>query len=335
MFLALAGGVGGAKLATGLANILPGADLTVVVNTGDDFEHLGLHISPDIDTVMYNLAGIHNRATGWGVQGETWHFMRALKALGGETWFQLGDRDLATHVERTRRLKSGESLSAITSDFCRALGIPCSVVPMSDDRVRTIVHTDRGALAFQDYFVRLRCEPRVLRIECEGAERARMSAGLEAALNHTRLQAVVICPSNPFLSVAPILAISAVRASLRSRGVPVIAVSPIVGGQAVKGPAGKILKELGQEVSCIGIARYYQGMIDTLVIDDADRSLAPSIDALGIEPVITDTIMRETSDKERLAKLIMALASKKSSAVTPECPGTTPTPQDWRAPRDS
>ncbi len=307
MILALAGGVGGAKLVSGLARVLPPNELCVVVNTGDDFEHLGLHISPDLDTLMYNLAGIHNPEAGWGIAGETWNFMHALEVLGGDVWFRLGDRDLATHTERTRRLKAGESLSSITQSFCRRLGIEHNVVPMSDDPVRTIVHTDRGALAFQDYFVRLRCEPVVHRIEYDGADYARLSAGFEAALADGQLQGVVICPSNPFLSVAPILAISGLKEKLRSGGVPIVAVSPIVGGQALKGPAAKLFTELGHEPSAFEVARYYQGVVEALVIDEVDCSLALSIGGLGIEPIVTHTIMRHPSDQERLAREVIEL----------------------------
>jgi LPPG:FO 2-phospho-L-lactate transferase len=302
VILALAGGVGGAKRATGLARVLPPSELTVVVNTADDFEHLGLLISPDLDTVMYNLAGIHNPELGWGIAGETWNFMQALKALGGETWFQLGDRDLATHTERTRRLKAGESLSAVTQSLCERLGVQHRVVPMSDDPVRTIVHTDRGVLAFQDYFVRLRCEPVVNRIEYEGADRAQMSAGFEAALNDDQLKCVVICPSNPFLSIGPMLALAGAQEKLRSRGVPIVAVSPIVGGQAVKGPAAKIFKELGREASATEVARFYLGLVDSLILDETDRNASSAIAELGIDPVITNSVMRSLADKERLAR---------------------------------
>ncbi len=315
MILALAGGVGGAKLATGFVRVLSPAELTIVVNTADDFDHLGLHISPDLDTMMYNLAGIHNPETGWGIAGETWGFMQALKVLGGETWFQLGDRDLATHIERTRRLKAGESLSAITQFFCRQLGIQHRVVPMSEDPVRTIMNTDRGPLAFQNYFVRLRCEPVVNRIEYDGADRARLSAGFEAALNDGQLRGIVICPSNPFLSIAPILAISGLRAKLRSRGVPIIAVSPIVGGQAIKGPAAKLFRELGCEPSAVEVARYYRGVVDAVVIDEVDHSLAPSITDLGIEPIVTHTIMHNQSDRERLAREVIDLSNSLGSGL--------------------
>jgi LPPG:FO 2-phospho-L-lactate transferase len=251
--LALAGGVGGAKLADGLAAILPPGDLTVAVNTGDDFEHLGLRISPDIDTVLYTLSGLNNREQGWGLEGETWAFMNALERLGGATWFRLGDRDMATHIERTRRLRT-ETLSAITADFAVRLGIKQAIVPVTDDPAPTMVATDEGLLPFQDYFVRLQCRPRVERLEFPGIADASMSPGFAVALADPALTQIVICPSNPFLSILPILTLPGVRDALSARSVPVIAVSPIIGGQAVKGPAAKIMTELGMPVSPVGVA---------------------------------------------------------------------------------
>jgi LPPG:FO 2-phospho-L-lactate transferase len=307
MILALAGGVGGAKLARGLADVLGPDELLVVVNTGDDFVHLGLHISPDVDTVVYTLAGINNPIQGWGIAGETWGFMRALEALGGETWFQLGDRDLAVHVERTRRLRKGEKLSSITRDFSERMGIRHRVVPMSDDPVPTIVHTDEGPLSFQDYFVRRRSEPVVTGLEFSGAEQARMTEAISSAASCESLAAVVICPSNPYLSIAPILAVPGVRSILEHRRVPAIAVSPLVGGRALKGPAAKIMHELGKEPSSLEIARFYRGLIDALVLDHADAVLADSVRSLGITPVITSTIMNEPGDRSDLANQVVAL----------------------------
>jgi LPPG:FO 2-phospho-L-lactate transferase len=308
VILALAGGVGGAKLARGLADVLDPDELIIVVNTGDDFEHLGLHISPDVDTVVYTLAGISDPIQGWGVAGETWGFMRALETLGGETWFQLGDRDLAVHVERTRRLRGGETLSSITTDFCARLGIRHRVVPMSDDPVPTIVHTDEGPMSFQDYFVRRRAEPRVSRLEFSGVEQARMAEAICSAASSESLAAVVICPSNPYLSISPILAVPGIRSILEHRRVPAIAVSPLVGGRAIKGPAAKIMEELGKEPTSLEIARFYGGLIDTLVLDHADDGLADSIRALDITPVSTNTIMREPEDRSALARQVIALA---------------------------
>lgn len=307
MILAFAGGVGGAKLAAGLARVLPLGALTVAVNTGDDFEHLGLHISPDLDTVMYNLAGCHNRETGWGVAGDTWQFMQALRGLGGEDWFQLGDRDLAVHVERTRRLRAGETLSSVTWTLCEALGIRQRVVPMSDDPIRTVVDTDRGRMGFQDYFVRLRCEPVVREIHFEGAITAKASAELFKVLDSPGLRALIICPSNPYLSVAPILAVPGVVEKIRALGKPVIAVSPIVGGKAIKGPAGKLMQELGHEVSALSVARHYRGIVDTLVLDDVDAGLAPAIRELGMLCEVMPTIMHCDADRVALARAVHSL----------------------------
>ena len=305
MIVALAGGVGGAKLAAGLARVLPPEELVIAVNTGDDFEHLGLHVSPDLDTVMYTLAKIANRETGWGRADETWSFMEALARLGGPTWFKVGDRDLATNVERTRRLRAGETLSEVTRDLCARLGVRHAVVPMSDDPVRTIVHTDRGALEFQHYFVRDRCEPRVQRLEYRGAAGARPSAALRAAL--VRGAGVLFCPSNPYLSIAPILAVPGVRDAIAGRAV---AVSPIIAGRAVKGPAAKIMHELGMAPSALEIARYYRGIVHTLVIDRADAALAPAIETLGIRTVQEDTLMGGDSDRKRLASACVALLER-------------------------
>jgi LPPG:FO 2-phospho-L-lactate transferase len=301
VIVALAGGVGGAKLAAGLARALPPEDLVIAVNTGDDFEHLGLHVAPDLDTVMYTLAGIANPETGWGRADETWSFMGALEGLGGPTWFRLGDRDLATNVERTRRLRAGEALSDVTRELCERLGVRHAVVPMSDDAVRTVVHTDCGALEFQHYFVRERCAPHVQRLEYRGAEAARPSPALRAALG--RCTGVVFCPSNPYLSIAPILAVPGVREAIAGRAV---AVSPIIAGRAVKGPAAKIMQELGIEPSALEVARCYRGIVRTLVIDRADAGLAPAIEALGVRAVAEDTVMTGEAERERLARACIA-----------------------------
>jgi LPPG:FO 2-phospho-L-lactate transferase len=302
VIVALAGGVGGAKLAAGLARVLPPEELVIAVNTGDDFEHLGVHVSPDLDTVMYTLAGIADPETGWGRADETWAFMVALERLGGPTWFRLGDRDLATNVERTRRLRAGETLSGITRDLCARLGVRHTVVPMSDDPVRTIVHTDRGALEFQHYFVRDRCEPRVRRLEYRGAESARPSAALREALG--RGAGVIFCPSNPYLSIAPILAVPGVREAIGGRA---LAVSPIIAGRAVKGPAAKIMQELGIAPSALEVARYYRGIVRALMIDRADAALAAPIEALGIRAVEEDTLMTDETGRARLARACVAL----------------------------
>lgn len=301
--LALAGGVGGAKLALGLAHVLPPDELTVAVNTADDFEHLGLSICPDLDTVMYTLAGVANPETGWGRRDESWTVMDAVGALGGETWFRLGDKDLATHIERTRRLRAGESLSSVMRDLGGRLGVKPAMVPMSDDPVRTMVTTvDRGELAFQDWFVRLRCEPVVKSVRFAGAETAKPHPAL---IETKGLRGLIVCPSNPFVSVAPILALPGVRASIERATVPRIAVTPIVGGQAIKGPAAKMLAELGHDVSALGVARYYKGWVDGFVLDAQDKALAAPIEALGLKVRVADTMMRNDRDKRRLAAEVL------------------------------
>lgn len=310
MIIALAGGVGGAKLAHGLAAVLPPEELQVVVNTGDDFEHLGLHVCPDLDTVMYTLAGRANPETGWGLAGETWRFMEALQHLGGETWFRLGDQDLATHVHRSARLTAGDTLSQVTVQLCQSLGVSHPVAPMSDDAVRTLVRTAGGELGFQDYFVRRQCSPQILGLRYVGAAQARPSPALTRALRSSHLRAVVICPSNPYLSIAPLLALPGMREQLRQAGVPVIAVSPIVGGAALKGPAAKIMRELGLEASALEIARHYGPLIDACVLDHADAALAPAVDALGIAPLVTGTVMRSIPDRIQLAHEVLGLVQR-------------------------
>ena len=300
--LALAGGVGGAKLALGLSNVLPSDALTVAVNTADEFEHLGFSISPDLDTVMYTLAGVANPETGWGRQGESWTVMEALGAVGGETWFRLGDKDLATHIERTRRLRAGESRSSVMRDLAARLGVKPAMVPMSDDPVRTMVATDQGELAFQDWFVRLQCRPAVRSVRFAGAEQAQPHPAL---LDLNGLRGIVVCPSNPFVSVAPILAVPGVRAALTGAQTPRIAVTPIVGGQAIKGPAAKMLAELGHDVSALGVARYYKEWVDGVVLDAQDAAFAGDIAALGMRVRVADTMMRNDTDKRRLAAEVL------------------------------
>ena len=300
--LALAGGVGGAKLALGLAGVLPSEALTVAVNTADDFEHLGLAISPDLDTVMYTLAGLANPETGWGRRDESWTVMEALGALGGETWFRLGDKDLATHIERTRRLRAGERLSAIMRDLAARLGVKCAMVPMSDDSVRTVVMTTTGELAFQDWFVRLRCEPIVRSLAFAGIKSAKPHPAL---LDLGSLRGLIVCPSNPFVSVGPIVALPGVRAAFEGARIPRIAVTPIVGGQAIKGPAAKMLAELGHDVSALGVAQYYKGLIDGFMLDAQDAALRAEIEALGMRVRVADTMMRNDQDKLRLARVAL------------------------------
>ena len=303
--IALSGGIGGAKLALGLSRIVPGEDLVVVANTGDDFEHLGLRISPDLDTLMYTLAGLANIDAGWGRAGETWTFMSALEALGGETWFQLGDGDLATHVERTRRLAAGESLSAITADFCRRSGVGPRILPMSDQPVRTVVRTPDGDLDFQRWFVERRCEPEIRGLRFAGLEEALPHPEWMGALARPDTGAVVICPSNPFISIDPILALPGVKEALRNAPAPVIAVSPIVAGDAVKGPTAKMMRELGRPVAAHAVAAHYAGLIDGYVLDEAD---AGDADRVSVPCRVTPILMREERDKVRLAAEVLRFA---------------------------
>ncbi|MCB4768338.1 2-phospho-L-lactate transferase [Ancylobacter sp. Lp-2] len=304
--LALCGGIGGAKLALGLYRTLGPGHLTVAVNTGDDFTHLGLHVSPDIDTVAYTLAGLNDTERGWGLAGETWHFMEALGRLGGDTWFQLGDHDLATHVVRTQRLAAGETLSQVTAGLATRLGLHARLLPMSDDPVRTLVDTEEGRLAFQNYFVEHRCRPRVTGISFAGAETAKPQDDVLALLADGTLAAIVICPSNPYLSVDPMLAIPGLREALKASAAPVIAVSPIVGGKAVKGPTAKIMEELGLPVSIRAIADHYRDLIDGFILDDAD---AADSTGLGIPSVATRTLMETLGDRERLARSVLDFAA--------------------------
>jgi LPPG:FO 2-phospho-L-lactate transferase len=309
MIVALAGGVGGAKLADGLARCV-GPELTVIVNTGDDFEHLGLHISPDLDTVMYTLAGVANPATGWGIADETWSTLEQVARLGGPDWFKLGDKDLATHILRTQRLRGGDRLTDITADLCHALGVVAHVLPMSNDPVRTTVQSGSDRYPFQDYFVRLQCTVPVTGLQFEGAPGARPGPEVEAALKDTSLAAIVICPSNPYLSIDPILAVPGMRDLIDKAHVPVVAVSPIIGGAAVKGPAAKIMAELGVSPSVAGIAEHYNGLIDGLMIDTVDAGLAGDIAPMGIRVSTTRILMRDVDDRQRLARECIAFAQE-------------------------
>jgi LPPG:FO 2-phospho-L-lactate transferase len=303
----LSGGVGGAKLTLGLYRVLPPDTLTVVANPGDDFEHLGLAICPDLDTLLYTLSGQANPELGWGRRDETWTFMAALERLGGATWFRLGDGDLATHVERTRRLAGGESLSAIIDDFRRRFGIAARLLPASDDRLRTRLETGEGWLDFQDYFVRLRCEPVVRRIEFAGSDAARPHPDFLAALADPDLRAVVICPSNPFISIDPILAVPGVRPALRDCRAPVVAVSPIIAGKAVKGPTAKMMEELGLPADAASVARHYRDFLDLYIVDEADRDIAVGID---LPVVFAPTLMLTLEDREALARIVLAAAER-------------------------
>lgn len=308
--IALAGGVGGAKLAHGLAMQLPADELLVVVNVGDDFTHLGFPVCPDLDTVLYTLAGIANPETGWGLAGESWHFMAALQALGGETWFRLGDRDIATHTRRRQLLADGLPLSAAVDVLRRAHGIGCAVLPASDAALRTQVASDAGEMDFQVYFVREQCRPVVHSLRYAGAETAQPAPWQGRPWTETPCGGIVICPSNPYLSIAPILAMPAARQWLAARPAPAIAVSPIIGGAAVKGPAAKLMREFGVEPSALAVAEYYRGLIDYLLIDQADAGQAAAIRALGIEPVVHDILMRDAADRHRLARLCLGILAR-------------------------
>lgn len=307
--LAVSGGVGGAKLALGLRNIVPPGRLTVVANTGDDFEHLGLHVSPDVDTLLYTLSGLANPETGWGRHDETWTFMAALAALGGETWFRLGDGDLAVHVERTRRLRAGEPLSSIIGDFADRLGVRAAIVPMTDDRVRTRVRTSDGWLDFQRYFVEQQCRPKITEFIYDGAATAKPHPDFVAAITDPALRAIVICPSNPFISIEPILALPGVRKALCAATAPVVAVAPIIGGEAVKGPTAKIMRELGLKVGAETIADRYDDLLDGYIVDDRDSSL---IAKLRIPSIATNALMVSLADREQLAKMTLAWADELS-----------------------
>jgi LPPG:FO 2-phospho-L-lactate transferase len=310
LVVALSGGIGGAKLALGLSRIVAPDNLIIVANVGDDFEHLGLHISPDADTLMYTLAGLDNTKLGWGRQDETWSFMETLTALGGEDWFRLGDRDLAVHVERTHRLRQGETLSAITADFCRRLGVGPRVLQATDDRLRTRLLTDDGWLDFQDYFVRLQCRHVVRELAFDGAGDARPHPDLLVALRDERLRAVVICPSNPFISVEPILAVSGMRQALAACAAPVVAVSPIIGGRAIKGPTAKMMTELGMIPSAAAVGKRYGDLLDGYVMDVED-----ALEAAHVAPRVTlaPTLMTNLAEREQLARVVLEAADALAS----------------------
>jgi LPPG:FO 2-phospho-L-lactate transferase len=305
--VALCGGVGGAKLAYGFARVLPPQDLAIIVNTGDDFEHFGLRICPDVDTVMYTLAGVDNRDTGWGRAAESWAAMDEVGRLGGETWFKLGDKDLALHLLRRQLLDRGERLTTVTRQLAARLGVESAVLPMSDGPVRTIVETAEGDLAFQEYFVRRRCEPKVTGFRFEDAARAMPSPEVEAALSHPGLRGIVICPSNPYVSIGPILAIDGIRERLEGASVPILAVSPIVAGRAIKGPAAKMMAELGGAVSGLLVARHYGKLIDGMVLDEQDRVLLGQRRDGDPRLFVAPTVMRTSQDRVALARECLRL----------------------------
>ncbi len=304
--LALSGGVGGAKMAAGLATILPPERLTVVVNTGDDFAHLGLTICPDIDSVTYAMAGLHDPVRGWGMADESWQMMGMLRQLGGPDWFNLGDRDLAMHLMRSAALRKGQSLSDVTVQLSKALGIHVNITPMSDNPVRTQIETAQGWLDFQSYFVGQQCQPIAKSIRFEGADTAQISPAFAHALARSDLAAVVICPSNPYLSVDPILAIPGAREALLGLDVPMICVSPLIGGAAVKGPLGKLLVELGTGANNAAIAAHYGTIISHMMIDRVDDKDAAPLRAGGLCVSLADILMRDADDQSRLAYEVLA-----------------------------
>ena len=304
--LALTGGVGGAKLSLGLATILPPREVVFLVNVGDDFVHFGLNISPDVDTLTYTLADVVNTKQGWGRGDETWRCMDELDAYGGDTWFRLGDRDLGLHLFRTAMRQRGKTLTEVTAAVCSRLGIKHEVIPATDDYLRTIVHTDQGELSFQDYFVRLQCEPEVTSI----AYAQPTPATLNSLVKKLDIDGVVICPSNPFLSIDPMLALDELKELLEERIFPVVAVSPIVGNRAIKGPTAKLMRELNMPTTCTRIAAHYRGLVDGFVLDVTDADHAADVEALGIRTRITPSIMNTLADKAALATACVAFLNE-------------------------
>jgi len=298
---ALAGGVGGAKLLDGLAQVIPPENLVAIVNTGDDFEHFGLHISPDIDTVCYNLAGNSNIETGWGVKDETWNVLETITSLAGPDWFRIGDKDFATHLERTRRLKLNEPLSEVTRILCGRWGIKNTVLPMSDDPVRTVVSTDEGLLPFQEYFVKRHCEPLVCGFEFSGIESCQPAPGVIDAIYNA--DAVIICPSNPWVSIDPILKIPGISETLKKK--VVVAVSPIICGKAIKGPLSKMFSELGIEASAFSVAEHYKGYLSGFIIDNQDYDQKKAIEERNVKVGCLDIIMNNRIDRRRLAEELL------------------------------
>jgi LPPG:FO 2-phospho-L-lactate transferase len=298
---ALAGGVGGAKLAQGLALVLPPGELGIIVNTGDDFDHLGMRICPDVDTVCYTLAGLANPKTGWGLADETWNALASLQSLGGPTWFRIGDRDLATHLERTRRLNAGEPLSVVTAAFCQRMGVSHAVLPMTDDRVATIVDTDEGELEFQEYFVHRDCRPRIRSVSFRGAATASPAPGVLERIQAA--DAIILCPSNPWVSIDPILAVPGIQSAIDPSRT--VAVSPIIGGRALKGPAAKMFFELGIRPSAAAVAHHYDGLIGSFVLDTTDAALAPDIQTARTRTLVCKTLMRTQEDRRRLAQDVL------------------------------
>jgi LPPG:FO 2-phospho-L-lactate transferase len=301
--VALSGGVGGAKLVSGLSKLIPPEELTVIANTGDDFRWHGLLVSPDLDTIVYTLSGFASRDTGWGVHADTFHCLNRLRDLGCEDWFRVGDRDLATHIYRTDRLAAGWSLTEVTRRLCTSNGIRAAVLPMTDSPVPTMVSTADGTMAFQDYFVRYRCEPQVRGFAFQGIESAKPAAGLIDALYAA--EGIILCPSNPFISIGPILGVPGVRTALQQTEAKVLAVSPIIAGAAVRGPAAAMLAQLGHEVSAAGVAALYDDFLDLMILDNRDEELVPRLSSSGLETLTAQTIMETEASKTHLAGRIL------------------------------
>ncbi|MEP5568359.1 MAG: 2-phospho-L-lactate transferase [Halioglobus sp.] len=312
--LALSGGVGGAKLSLGLDRVLPAGDLHVLVNTGDDFEHLGLYISPDVDTLLYTLSGRSNQSLGWGLEGESWNTLDALAGLGGDTWFRLGDRDIATHLIRTSRIAEKAGLATVTAELAQSMDIQSHIHPMTDQPVRTTVHSDEGDLPFQHYFVRRQCEPAVTGFSFKGLDDAQPNVSVMQLLDSEQFRRIVICPSNPFVSIDPILLLPRLWGALRDANAEVILVSPIVAGMAIKGPAAKMMAELDVPVTALGVAQHYAdnypGLVDHFLIDQSDATLAPQISALEMTVHIVPTVMKTLEDKIQLAQTCLALETQ-------------------------
>jgi LPPG:FO 2-phospho-L-lactate transferase len=300
---ALAGGIGASKFLLGLASAMPPEDITIIANTGDDIELFGLRICPDIDTVTYTLGGVINEETGWGLTGDTFECLQWLARYGEASWFNVGDRDLATHISRTNQMRSGRSLSEVTDGVRRALRVRSTILPMTDAYTPTRVVTDEGEMHFQEYFVRRRCEPRVRGIRFDNIESAEPAPGVVNAI--LEAEAVIICPSNPFISIGPILAVPGVRDALRETAGTVVAITPIIGGKALKGPAADMLRDLGHEVSARGVAAMYSDLLDVFILDETDAERAADIRVLGVQPFSTDTVMNSLEDKQQLAGWVL------------------------------
>jgi LPPG:FO 2-phospho-L-lactate transferase len=305
MIVVLAGGVGAAKLLLGLSHVMPPEQITIIGNTGDDTELFGLRICPDLDTIVYTLSGKVNPETGWGIMGDTFECLQALGGFGGETWFKLGDRDLATHLWRTHLLRQGLSLAEVTDRICRATGVPSQLLPMTNSYVPTRILTDFGELHLQEYLVREQCRPRVRGLKYSNVEQAQLPAGIEPSI--LGADAVILAPSNPFISIGPMLAVPGMKQLLGRTAAPVLAVTPIVGGRALKGPAATMLLELGYPVSALGVAQIYQDLADVFVLDNQDMVLKKEIEALGMKVSTTDTVMSTLNDKTRMARYLLEL----------------------------